>query len=224
TGDVLASDNLAGYTIWVNGNGLFNSDAVLNVGANVTNRGGILLQSSNGGYQSNIATGAHTLINAGTITAALGSGGPRIISGTLVNQGTVDGGNDYIEITGAYQAAGGTTADQAELYNCTLTETASPASASTIVIAGTGDVLGTNNLAGYTIWVNGNGLFNADAILKLGANVTNLGTILLQSSNQGYQSNNASGSSTLTNPCPTPPSSGRGGNRIISGTLVNQGT
>src|SRR5205807_2448672 len=150
-GDVLASDNLAGYTLWVDGNGLFNTDAILNLGANVTNRGGILLQSSNGGYQSNIATGSHTLTNTGTITAALGSGGNRIVSGTLDNQGIVAGGNDYLEITGTYIADAGTILGAGYLFNCTLREAASPSSPSTITATGQGVALASDNLAGYTL-------------------------------------------------------------------------
>ncbi len=222
--DTLESDNLAGYTLWVNGNSLFNSDAILKLGANVTNRGSILLESSNGGYQSNLATGLYTLTNLGTISSSLGSGGNRIISGTLANQGTVAGGNDYLEITGAYQAQGGTTTGAAELLNCQLVETASPASASTIVIAGVNDTLESDNLAGYALWINGNSLFNSDAILKLGANFNNRGMILLESSNGGYQSNIATGSYMLTNLGTISSSLGSGGNRIISGTLANQGT
>ena len=77
------------------------------------------------------------------------------------------------------------------------------------MIAGNGDILETDNLSGYTIWVNGNGLFNTDAILNLGASVTNenRGTILLESSNNTYQSNIATGSYTLTNPARSPPGS-----------------
>ena len=144
----------------------------------------------------------------------------------MVNQGTISGGNDYLEIIGAYYADGGSTTNQAELGGCALYETASPSSASTIMIAGNGDVLETDNLSGYTIWVNGNGLFNTDATLNLGANVTNEngGTILLQSSNNTYQSNIATGSYTLTNVGTITAEGGSGGNRIISGTLDNQGT
>ncbi len=210
-------------TIWVNGSNA-GGDAILTASQAITNYGTILLQSSNSNYQSNIATGSSTLTNLGTITSSLGSGGNRIVSGTLNNQGTVAGGNDYLEITGTYVAQGGTTTGSAELYNCALFETASPASASTIIATSVGDTLETDNLSGYTIWVNGNGLFNTDAILKLGGNVSNLGTILLQSSNSNYQSNIATGSSTLTNLGTITSSLGSGGNRIVSGTLNNQGT
>ena len=211
-------------TVWVQGRGSF-GDAILNLSSAASNDGTILLESSNNTYQSNIATGSSTLTNLGTIKASLGSGGNRIISGTLNNQGTISAdSNDYLEITGTYQAQGGTTTGPAELYVCKLFETASPASASTIVIAGTGDTLESNNLAGYTLWVNGNGLFNTDAILNLGANVSNRGAILLESSNNTYQSNIATGSSTLTNLGTITSSLGTGGNRIISGTLNNQAT
>ncbi len=225
TSDTLETDNLTGYTLWVNGSSLFNTDAILNLGGNVNNRGAILLESSNGAYQSNIATGSSTLTNLGTIQASLGSGGARIISGTLANQGSVSAdNNDYLEITGTYQAQGGTTTGPAELYSCKLYETASPASASTIVVASTSDTLETDNLSGYTVWVNGSSLFNTDAILNLGANVNNRGAILLESSNGAYQSNIATGSSTLTNLGTIQASLGSGGARIISGTLANQGS
>ncbi len=224
-GDALETNNLSGYTLWVNGSGLFNTDAILNLGGNVSNDGSILLESSNNTYQSNIATGSYTLTNAGTITASLGSGGNRIIAGTLDNQGAISAdNNDYLEITGAYVAQGGTTTGPAELYNCAIYETASPASASTIIVASKGDALETNNLSGYTLWVNGSGLFNTDAILNLGGNVSNDGTILLQSSNNTYQSNIATGSYTLTNQGTITSGGGSGGNRIIAGTLANQGT
>jgi hypothetical protein len=40
----------------------------------------------------------------------------------VVNQGTISGGNDYLEITGAYYADGGSTTDQAELLGCAQKE------------------------------------------------------------------------------------------------------
>ncbi|MFI5456981.1 MAG: hypothetical protein ACHRXM_16165 [Isosphaerales bacterium] len=137
-------------TIWVHGSAA-GGNATLSVSQGITNDGTILLESSNNAYQSNIATGSSTLTNLGTITASPGSGGNRIISGTLNNQATVAAASDdYLEITGTYQAQGGTTTGPADLFNCKLVETTSPASASTIVIAGTGDTLESDNLAGHT--------------------------------------------------------------------------
>ena len=197
--DTLTGNVAAGQMLSIQGSSA-GGDAILNLGGNVSNAGAILLESSNGAYQSNIATGSSTLTNIGTITSSLGTGGNRIITGTLANQGTISAdSNDYLEITGTYVAQGGTTTGPAELFNCQLFETSSPASASTIIIASLGDTLETDNLSGYTLWVNGNGLFNTDARLNLGGNVANRGAILLESSNSGYQSNIATGSSTLTN-------------------------
>ena len=79
---------MAGYTLWVQGSNHY-GDTILNVGGNIANRGAILLQSSNSGYQSNITTGSYTLTNIGTITSSLGTNGNRIITGNLTNVGSI---------------------------------------------------------------------------------------------------------------------------------------
>ena len=53
-----------------------------------------------------------------------------------------------------------------------------------ILVGGAGDTMTTNNLAGTTLWVNGSSAFG-DAVLYLGGSLSNLGTILLESSNGG---------------------------------------
>ena len=58
---------LQSVTIWVQGRDGF-GDAKLNLSANATNSGTILLQSANNTYQSEINTGSSTLTNLGTIT------------------------------------------------------------------------------------------------------------------------------------------------------------
>ncbi len=319
-------------TIWVQGANA-GGDAVLTASAGIKNVGTIHLESVNNTYQSNIATGSSTLTNLGTISAGAGSGGNRIISGTLDNQAAVDATGDYIDITGDYKADGGTItstgylinctlqetaagagvdhhcggprrhtgngqlgrlydlgagrrprrrcdpqarreceqlrldsapvsqqylqirhqhrlerpdepghnqlgrrlgrrtahhrhdrqqghhrrrhADYLDitgtykadggtiigsgyLVNCTLQETAAPASASTITAAGQGVTLATDNLAGYTLWVRG-GNHGGDAVLQLAGDRATTATILLQSADNTYQSDIATGSSTLTN-------------------------
>src|SRR5262249_41973947 len=144
-GVALASDNLAGYTLWGRG-GNFGGDAILQIAGSPSNRGVILLQSADSNYQSNIATGSSTLTNVGTISSGGGSGGSRIISGTLDNRATVDATADYLEITGTYIADAGTILGAGYLYNCTLDEAASPSSPSTITATGQGVALATDNL------------------------------------------------------------------------------
>ena len=145
---------------------------------------------------------------------------------TFLNEGqvTVDpAGLMYVEQT--YNAAGRISSGPFYLVNCRLLETASPASTSTILIGGTGDTLTTDNLAGNTLWVNGAGSFG-DGVLNLGGSLSNVGTILLESSNGGYQSAIVTGSSTLTNaPGGTIQINvGSGGTRIASGNVFNAGT
>ena len=221
-GVTLATDNLAGYTLWVQGSD-HGGDAVLQIGPGVSNRGAILLQSANNTYQSDIATGSATLTNLGTIRSGGGSGGLRLITGTLDNQATIDATADYVDISGVYQAQGGTILGNGYLVNCSLQETAAPASASTILVAGKNVTLATDNLAGYTLWVQGSD-HGGDAILQLGGSLANRGAILLQSANNTYQSDIATGSNTLTNLGTISSGGGSGGVRSINGTLNNQAT
>ena len=89
-------------TIWVNGSNA-GGNATLSVSQSITNDGTILLQSSNAGYSDAISTGSGTLTNDpdGTIQVTNGSGGPRTITGTLVNQGQIEvDGASYLTITG----------------------------------------------------------------------------------------------------------------------------
>ena len=209
-------------TIWVQGSDA-GGNAVLTASQGITNYGTILLQSANNTYQSEINTGSSTLTNLGTISSGAGSGGLRVISGTLNNQATIDATADYLDITGVYQAQGGVISGSGYLVNCQLQETAAPASPSTIVVAGSGVTLATDNLAGYTLWVQGSD-HGGNAVLQLGGSLANRGTILLQSANNTYQSEINTGSSTLTNLGTISSGAGSGGLRVISGTLNNQAT
>src|SRR5262249_35453104 len=106
--------------------------------------------------------------------------------------------------------------------NCVLQETAAPASPSQILIGGQGVTLATDNLAGYTLLVNGNNAYG-NAVLTLASSLSNDGTIVLQSSNntwsdtltltQGALINAADGTIQVN--------VGTGGARIISGSVIN---
>ena len=222
TTTTLATDNLAGYTLWVQGSNHY-GDTILKLAANETNRGAILLQSADGTWRSDINTGSSTLTNLGTITSSLGKGGERLILGITDNQATIDATADYLDIQGVYKADGGTILGNGYIVNCTLYETAAPASPSTMLISGTTTTLATDNLAGYTLWVQGSNHYG-DTILKLAANETNRGAILLQSAGGTWRSDINTGSSTLTNLGTITSSLGKGGERLIIGTTDNKAT
>src|SRR5207249_158194 len=88
-------------TVWVQGRYSFGG-AVLNLTSDVSNRGEIHLESSDYNYKSDVATGSFTLTNLGTISAAPGSGGERLITGNVNNSGmiTVEAGT-WLSTTGA---------------------------------------------------------------------------------------------------------------------------
>ena len=154
-----------------------NQNATLNIPAGLTNHGTILLESANAGYSDTLAL-AGTFTNAadGVIQVTASSGGPRTITGTLVNQGqiAVDGAS-YLTITGAYYAAGGSISGPGYLFNSHLYVTASPTKATTILLEGGGDVLETDNLPNTTLWVQGNGYIQQNATLTVAAGLTNDG-------------------------------------------------
>ena len=170
-----------------------------------------------------------TFTNAanGTIQINNGAGGPRTITGKLVNQGQISvDPSSLLTIQGTYYAAGGAITGPGYLVNCTLYVTASPATPTTIPLDGAGDVLETNNLPNTTLWVQGNGYINQNATLTVAAGLTNDGTILLESQNSNFTSPTRSPSaSTFTNAAAgtIQVNNGAGGARTITGTLVNQG-
>jgi hypothetical protein len=227
-GDTLATNNLANTTLWVQGNNPF-GNATLTVANGLTNQGTIQLQSITSNWNETLATGSGTFTNAaaGTIQVSAGTGGGRVITGTLVNQGQVAvDSTSLLAISGTYYAAGGSITGPGYLFNCTLDVTASPASPTTILIGGTGDTLATNNLANTTLWVQGNSYFGfGDAKLTVANGLTNQGTIQLQSITSNWNETLATGSGTFTNAAAgtIQVNNGTGGGRTISGTLVNQG-
>ena len=168
----------------------------------LTNDGTILLESQNAAYSDTLATGSGTFTNAsdGTIHVAQGSGGPRTITGTLVNQGQINvDGSSYLDITGTYDADGGSIGGPGYLYNCLLYVIASSAAPTTILLEGSGDTLETDNLPNTTLWVQGNGIIQQSATLTVAAGLTNDGIILLESQNAAYSDTLATGSETFTN-------------------------
>ena len=103
----------------------------------LTNDGTILLESQNAAYSETLATGSGTFTNDadGTIQVTAGTGGPRTITGTLVNQGSINVDTaSYMTINGTYYAAGGSITGPGYLYNSDLYVTTSPVTPTTILL------------------------------------------------------------------------------------------
>ncbi len=212
-------------TILIQG-GNAQGNAQLSVTDLLTNTGTIEIQSTDGNWFSGLTAATGQIVNrtTGQIVVNLGSGGGRTISGTLVNQGQVIvDPSTALDITGTYQAAGGTITGPGYLVNCTLQETASPASPSIIVVSGGSTTLGSDNHAGYTIWVQGSN-HDGDTILKLAGNENNFGAILLKSTDGAWRSDINTGAFILTNAGSLTSSLGTGGERAITGNVTNTGS
>ncbi len=211
-------------TVWVQGRSMF-GDAILNLSSAATNAGAILLKSTDGAWRSDINTGTFTLTNSGTLTSSLGSGGERVITGTLDNKATIAvDPNSGLAISGVYDAAGGTIAGPGYLINCQIEVTASPASPTTLLVVGQSDTLMTDNLPNTILWVQGNNTYGT-GLLTTVAGVTNHGTILLQSAGNTSPSNVTSASGPLQNGADgiLDVGLGSGGGRAIVGDVDNAG-
>ncbi len=92
----LATNVLPNNVVWVQGNNTLglNTSATLSPATGLVNHGTILLQSINGsGYTDTLACGSgFTNGTDGTIQVVAGSGGSRVITGSLTNLGTVSVG------------------------------------------------------------------------------------------------------------------------------------
>ena len=249
--DTLSGNITSGQSLWVQGNNPF-GNATLAVADGVANHGTILLQSISGGYTDTLAA-AGAFTNAdGTIQVNAGTGGPRSLTGTVTNQGTVDvaagtiltvnGGAGSAAFTNqgvvavdpaglatfsqVYTEAGGAIAGPGYVYYGTLREAAAPAAGTTILVDGA-TALATDNLPGVTVWAEGNDLFNYNvgATLTAADGVANHGTILLQSISGGYTDTlAAAGAFTNAADGTIQVNAGTGGSRTISAALINEGT
>ncbi len=243
----LATDNLAGYTLWVQGDNLGGS-ITLTAASSFTNHGTLRLESIVSNYNEALTISSGTLTNAadGTLLFNLGTGGSRSLTGSLTNQGTVNataGGTTFtgnvanagqINVdsaaslsiqNGTYTAAGGTITGPAVLNTDTIVETASPATPSTMVLVNYA-TLASDNLAGYTLWVQGDNIGGSITLTTPGS-FTNHGTLRLESTVSTYTSAISVGSgNTLTNAADGTllVNAGSGGARALTGNLTNQGT
>jgi len=220
----LATNMPAGPTLWVRGSNA-GTNAVLRIPTNVTSAGTIRLESAQQAWQSNIVIEAGaTLTSTGTIESALGSGGQRQISGSLANAGVINiATDDTLAITGTYTAAGGIINGPHLVFSTVVRVTADANSPTTINLIAN-NTLETGNRAGYTLWVHGSSA-GANATLTLAGTLTNAGTILLESTDQPWQSNVVLPvGETLINTGTIQANVGINGQRLINGNVSNAGT
>ncbi|WP_406698318.1 MBG domain-containing protein [Singulisphaera sp. Ch08] len=223
-GESILLGNLApNVTLWVQGRST-ESHAVLALSTDAVNAGTIRLESRDGGFSANLATGPNTLRNSGTIVSYRGSSGLRTITGNVVNSGLIEvPANSYLTVTGGvFEAAGGRIAGSAVLIDTQIRVTASPAQPTTLVLAGLGNVLVSDVLPNTTLWVNGRDGQGA-ARLTIPGPVTNRGTILLESSDRTFESSVVVQSGALTNAGIIDVNAGSGGVYTVGGNLTNTG-
>jgi hypothetical protein len=99
----LVGDNLAGTTLQVAGDVRFGGDATLTVAGGASNAGTILLMSIAQDYASNLTvagSGAFTNATGATIQVLVGTGGPRALTGSVVNRGTLGLGGNSLTVHG----------------------------------------------------------------------------------------------------------------------------
>ena len=227
TGNILDQNLSPSVTLWVLGVDGF-GNATLTAANGAVDDGLILLKSQNQGYTCALNAGSGLTISSdGTVQAAAGSGGPRPISGTLINQGSILASGYSLSFSGTLEMDGGSAPGPLYLYNTDIEAIHAPASPTTLYIMGTGNTLTTNITPNLTLWLLGaDGGGNGNATLTSPNGFTNDGTIQLQSQNHGYSCQVVLSSGTLVN-APDGTilvNNGSGGYRGISGNLTNQGT
>ncbi|MCX8158004.1 MAG: PA14 domain-containing protein [Verrucomicrobiae bacterium] len=104
-----SGDIKEGQSIWVRGSSV-GSSTTITVTNGFRNAGTLMLQSVDGGYTSALAVGEGVLTNmaAGVININPGTGGPRTVSASLLNLGTVNinYGTTFSKAGGVYENQG----------------------------------------------------------------------------------------------------------------------
>lgn len=245
----LASNSSPAMTLWVEGRPA-DSTAVLNVTNNTVNRGTLRLETTSSTFSSSLSiTAGNALTNeaGGVVQAQLGTGGPRSISGALVNSGTLlAASNVTFNLNGRVEQQGGVIRGEGEvrlsgntfeirggrLEGMVRADSTRIAVAETVTEASTLRAVGatcallSNAAPMMTIWVEGRSA-DSTGVLNVTNNTFNRGTLRLETSASTFTSaltvsagntlTNEPGGLILANP-------GTGGGRTISGTLANWGT
>lgn len=234
--------------LWVNGATgpdhatLFLQDGFMNTGT-------LRMQSSNTTWASNLNISGGTLHNMadGLFEVNQGTGGNRLFTGSLTNDGTVtveasrilsisdagaftvrhqggliDAQGEMRLNGGAFEWAGGDISGTVRVDDGTI-DVDSTAGTGTIIAGGL-TALVDNSRTAATVWVQGSNASD-HTTLGLAGDAENRGTIRMESINTTWSSNINTGAFTLTNRASgtIEVNQGTGGARTFAGSLVNRG-
>jgi hypothetical protein len=201
-----------------------NGSAILTTTEGAVNAGIIDLESIQGQWGCALVGSSFTNLAGGQILSRVGSGGPRSLSGYLINPGLIDvAAGTGLDITGVYEMAGGQISGPGDLVNAEVRETAPSAVPTTLVLCGH-STLTTDNLVNTTLWVQGDGA-NGSSTLTTPSGFTNAGTILLESLDwSGFSSQLVAGGTVANVATGTLTAGlGAGGPTSVTANVVNQG-
>jgi len=99
-GGVVSGHIAPAQTLWVRGQDL-GGHTTITAAAGLVNDGTIRLESADGGYQSNLNIPSGVLTNRALIETRTGSSGSRLLSGAVINDGTVQASH-HLGITGTF--------------------------------------------------------------------------------------------------------------------------
>ena len=221
-------------TLWAEGNipwGLAN----VTVSGEVTNRGTLRLEASSNDFADRgaylqVLEGARLLNAAGArITAVLGAGDGRTITGTVLNEGRIEAlSGAVLEFRGRLESAGGTYAGDVRFVASQLLFPAAPEVPTELFLVGPSNQLLSDIPANTTVRVSGNtgyGLsrltvprgVGIDGVLRLSCESNDFadrGAYVLVS--EGVLTNRAAGRIEAL--------AATGDGRVITGNLLNEGT
>lgn len=234
-----------GETAWVRG-GSVSGLASATISATLANRGTLRLESVGAAHASSL-TGALTNESVGLVLVGKGPSGPRVLSGTFTNEGTIrveagirlsvsgtgtvldqDGGTlegdgtIYVDSGVAFNYNGGTTSGIMPILHSSVVELGASTDAATFVISGTGGSVNGTLAPGQLLWVGGPGVVGAN-VARATTGLVNGGTIRLESVGTAWESSlegslrNVPGGTLEVN-------RGSAGPRWFEGTLTNEGT
>ncbi len=202
------------------------------VTAPFANLGTIRLTSASG-TQDSVLSCEQELINApaGRIVGALGAGGRRLVEGTLINRGRIEGEiGSELTLLGTYEGAGGTAGDNVAFRGARLRFTATASQPHTLALDADNTVTG-NITPNHELWIR-SGTPGHSRLLVEGP-VTNRGTLRLESIGGAWSANIVTAPASPSNAAPAQlvnanvgrilARPGAGGGRSVAVDLVHRG-